>query len=253
MRVLLAIVMFVASGLAGAQALLEFHDDLAFRRDSVDKFAERAYRARIESLAAADHLDRDAALVDRLRSIAKRIGAAAAIERPDLPAPHWEIHTCRDCGEQASAMAGGRILVGEEFVSNLALTDDELAYVVAHEAGHALAEHTREFASIARYFMDNGVRREYWDIQRELDNSFVVQLRMAFVSEQQEEEADYIGFILGARAGFTPDAMISLLDKLGSMPSQGFGTHPTAAHRLDQARAMLGTARTLYARSRSGS
>lgn len=74
-------------------------------------------------------------------------------------------------------------------------------------------------------------------------------LCMARVSVLQELDADYIGFILGAHAGFAPQAMISLLQKLGDKDPSLFGTHPTTARRLNQARTMLDAARRLATRS----
>ena len=53
-------------------------------------------------------------------------------------------------------------------------------------------------------------------------------------------DADRIGFFLGARAGFDPPAMLSLLDKLGAdEPGDSLSTHPTRRLRIDQASAML--------------
>ncbi len=73
---------------------------------------------------------------------------------------------------------------------------------------------------------------------------------MAFLSSRQEDDADYIGFILGSRAGLEPDAMLTLLAKLAaSEPAESFGSHPAGAHRLEHAHAMMETARTIYARS----
>ena len=136
-------------------------------------------------------------------------------------------------------MAGGKLLIGEEFILTLALSDEELAYLLAHEMAHVLAEHTREFATYARYFVSNGLAREYEDLQQELDESIGLQMRMAFLSAQQELEADYMGFILGARAGVEPAAMLSLLCKLrsdsGSLPV----SHPSDERRSQQAQAML--------------
>jgi predicted Zn-dependent protease len=157
----------------------------------------------------------------------------------------WEVHTCHACDESASAMAGGKLLVGEDFIARLGLSDDELAFLLAHEMAHVLAEHTREFATAARYFVDNGLRREYWDIQRELDDSLPVQYRMAFVSVQQELEADFIGCILGARAGFDPGAMLTLLEKLHPpTDSAAPSSHPGREARAEQAATMLDAART---------
>jgi predicted Zn-dependent protease len=114
-----------------------------------------------------------------------------------------------------------------------------------------LAEHTRAFATAARYFADNGLARDYWDIQHELDESVPLMLRTKSLSAQQELEADHIGFILGAHAGFVPEAMLSLLQKLRSTQGSLLGTHPSDDERARQARATLETARRLAARARS--
>ncbi len=231
---ILATLASVASGAAAGAPLLDFRDDLAFRPESVDAFAGRVYEERLSALRADDRLDRDAALLRKLAALLVRLRMAAEAERPGSAALSWEIHTCRRCDENASAMAGGRLLLGEEFLAKLDLSVDELGFLLAHEMAHVLAEHTREFATAARYFVDNGLNRPYWDIQHELDNSLAVQYHMAFVAAQQELDADRIGFFLGARAGLDPDAMMGLLGKLGDDdPSAAPSTHPDQqpAHR----------------------
>jgi len=60
---------------------------------------------------------------------------------------------------------------------------------------------------------------------------------------QQELEADYMGFVLGAHAGFKPEAMPRLLEKLRSDSPSLLGTHPSDDERLRRAHAMLGAAR----------
>ncbi|HTD91856.1 MAG TPA: M48 family metalloprotease, partial [Burkholderiales bacterium] len=143
------------------------------------------------------------------------------------------------------AMAGGKLLVGEEFIAKLELSDDELAYILAHEMAHVLAEHTREFATTARFFVGNGRNRDYWDIQNELDDSISVNLHMAPLYIQQELEADYMGYILGARSGFDPEAMPRMLRKLQIEPAADFTMHPSEGQRLARALAMLEAARRI--------
>ena len=139
-------------------------------------------------------LDPDPALQARLMRIVPRPLRAAVYERPAAASLQWEVHSCTRCDENASAMAGGKLLVSADMVRHLRLSDDELAYLIAHEMGHVLAQHTREFATIARYFVDNGLHRDYSDIRNELSESFPVMIRMHPVYVQQELEADYIGF-----------------------------------------------------------
>jgi predicted Zn-dependent protease len=249
MRFAIAIVLLAVSSLAAGQRLLEFRDDLRFSTTEVDLSAARAFGARLRSLEGAGQLDADPVLKARLQAIFPPLLRAAAYERPAAAQLAWEIHTCTRCDENAMALPGGKLLVSADFVARLALTDDELAYLLAHEMAHVVAEHTREFATAARYFADNGLARSYSDLQGELGENLPLLLRMSAISTQQELEADYVGFILGAHAGFAPDAMISLLDKLHTGGISLLGTHPPDARRMQQARDMLETARRLAARS----
>jgi predicted Zn-dependent protease len=244
----LMILLLAIPGLAGAQPLLEFRNDLAFRETTVNAFASQVYHDRIKRLAAAGRLDRDHALLERIRGLMARLRPAAQYERPAAKRIAWEVHICRKCDENASAMAGGKLLVGEAFIKSISPSDDELAYLLAHEMAHVIAEHTREFATTARYFVGMGMKRDYADIQHELNESIGLQLRMAPLYKQQELEADYIGFILGARAGFEPTAMLSLLRKLHSDGPSLLDPHPSAERRLKQAQTMLEAAERLRSR-----
>lgn len=245
MRWLLVLLLFLPVP-GGAQPLLDFRNDLAFKAEVVEGVAGKAYARRTHLLEAEGKLDIDAALLERLHGILNQLRAAAEYELPASAAIRWEIHVCRSCGESASAMAGGRLLVGEEFIAGLEPTDDELAFVIAHEMAHVLAEHTREYATTARFFVANGLHREYWDIQRELDESIVVNLRMAHEYQRQELDADFIGFFLGARAGYHPEAMLSLLRKLGADDPSFLSHHPEEKLRMQQAQTMLEAARRVY-------
>lgn len=245
---LLLLCLILVSAPTGAQPLIDVRKDLAFGVEAVESVSARSYARRLQQLADKDLLDRDAVLLVRLQDILARLRTAAAYELPESAAIRWQLHTCRRCHENAAAMAGGRLLFSEEFIAQLGLSDAELGYLVAHEMVHVLAEHTREYATTARFFVDNGLHREYWDIQRELDESFVVNLRMSHEFERQELDADYYGFILGARAGFNPGAMLSLLRKLGGDEPSMLSRHPGEQRRMQQARTMLESARRIYAR-----
>jgi len=252
LKALLAALVLMLPGLAVAQQVLEFRNDLAFSAAEVDTLAARSFGARLRTLALAGKLDPDPVLKDRLQRIFPRLLRAAIYERPAAAGLQWEIHTCTRCDENASAMAGGKLLVSADMVHRLALSDDELAYLIAHEMAHVLAEHTREVATAARYFVDNGRARGYADIQQELAESYSVLIRMRPLYIQQELEADYIGFVLGAQAGFRPRAMLGLLAKLGDGGDAIVATHPSEGARMRQARAMLETARRLAAGARAG-
>jgi predicted Zn-dependent protease len=250
MKHLIGALLLALPGLTSAQALLEFRGDLAFSATEVERLAAEEYRERLHALERAGQLDRDPALAARLQDILSRLRRAAAYERPDSVRLDWELHVCSGCDESAAAMAGGKLLVSADFVASLALSDDELAYLLAHEIAHVLAEHTREFATLARAFVGNGLKRDYADIVQQLAQDLPVNLRMRPEYVQQELEADYVGFVLGAHAGFAPEAMLGLLDKLGADSRSVLDTHPGNDERVRRARAMLETARILAERSR---
>jgi predicted Zn-dependent protease len=249
MKFAVAVLLLAVSGVAAGQRVLEFRDDLRFSGAEVDGIAARAFGARLRSLEGAGRLDPDPTLKARLQALFPRLLRAAVYERPATARLAWEIHSCSDCDENAMAMPGGKLLVSADFIARLALTDDELAYLLAHEMAHVVAEHSREFATAARYFADNGLARSYADLQAELGENLPLLLRMSAVSAQQELDADYVGFILGAHAGFRPEAMPSLLEKLHSGGTSVLASHPTDARRMKQARDMLEAARRLAARS----
>ncbi|HXC41169.1 MAG TPA: M48 family metalloprotease [Burkholderiales bacterium] len=238
--VLPAMLLLAPAG-ARAQGVLDLRADFDFASGVVEAAAERGYDARLRALAAASRLDGDTRLLERARRLVGQLARAVQVEVPQAAGIEWQVHTCGGCGENAAAVAGGKLMLGQEFMASLAPSDDELAFLLAHEMAHVLAEHTREFASAARYFADNGRNRRYEDVQRELDESFVLNRRMAALYAQQELEADYIGLILGARAGFDPAAMPSLLARLPGGDSL-LALHPGGNTRLEQARATLQTA-----------
>lgn len=246
----MGLAVLLASGLAApalAQRVLDLPQSFAFTPAEVGAFAGHAYGARLRTLRDASRVDGDDALKARLQRLFPRIAAAAAYEMPASASLAWEIHSCAGCDENAAALPGGKLLVSSDLVARLALSDDELAYLLAHEVAHVIAQHTREYASAARYMIDNGRHRSYADIQEELDASLSAMVRMAPIAAAQELEADRIGFVLGAHAGFAPAAMLSLLGKLGD--GAGFaGSHPPRATRFAQARQMLDAARRLAAR-----
>ena len=235
---------------AMAQQVLEFAQQSGFSAAEVNAFAARAYGVRLLSLRQARELDPDPALKKRLQGVMQRIRLAAVYELPSAAEIPWEVHACRGCDENACAFPGGKLLVSADFVARLELTDDELGYLLAHEVAHVLAQHTREFASAARYFVDSGTARDYADVENELGDNLSVLLRMSFLNAQQELEADRIGFVLGAHAGFAPEAMLALLIKLRTSDGRAsvLDMHPTSEQRLQQARGMLQAMQRLASR-----
>jgi predicted Zn-dependent protease len=248
MKGLAALVLAVWPALAQAQ-LFEFRRDLAFSEQEVVRASEAGYRQRLDALRAAAALDRDRSLAARADAILARLVRAAEVERTGAGQLAWELHLSDSPGDNAAAMAGGKLLVSAPFVRSLALDDDELACLLAHEVAHVVAEHARESATAALAFVPKRRYRSYADVQDELDASLSLALKLQHVQAAQELEADFIGIVLAARAGYDPAAMLSLLRKLGEEDEPAIvRTHAPASERLAQARRTLPIARAATGR-----
>uniref|UniRef100_A0A1I7XXX1 Metalloendopeptidase OMA1, mitochondrial n=1 Tax=Steinernema glaseri TaxID=37863 RepID=A0A1I7XXX1_9BILA len=115
----------------------------------------------------------------------------------------------------------------QAIADRLILTDDEIAAVMGHEIAHALREHGREAMSKA-YGVEmarQGAGALFGLGQDSLALAdTVVQYSMTLPnSRSNENEADLIGLELAARAGYNPNAAISLWNKMteasgGSQP-----------------------------------
>ncbi len=184
--------------------------------------AAASYRAILAGLAARGKLDDDDALLARVRRISPGLIGAAAQMRAETSAWSWEIHVTSDPSKGAFCMAGGKVLVGGALVRRLALTDAELAMLLAHEIAHAVADHRR---AVSRLTMESDATEE---------------MREAALALAQEDEADRIGIELAHRAGWPAAGLVSFFDKLVAQESAGTfsASHPSAAARAAAAHAL---------------
>ena len=206
---LLVLVLCGASQLARADP---FHDQAATQ-----------YRAIVARLATSGRLDDDRAMLDRVRRISAGLIAAAAEARADTTAWSWEVHVTSDASTAAFCMAGGKLLVGSEFVKRLDLGDGELAMLLGHEIAHAVADHRRE---AERGGMEADPAQE---------------IRRARIAVGQENEADEIGLSLAYRAGWPASGLATFYDKLAAEEGAGAfnSPHALAAARAAAARALV--------------
>lgn len=117
----------------------------------------------------------------------------------------WEIHVVDRGFVNAFAVGAGKVMVYRGLIEHLALSEDELAFIVAHEMAHNLRLHMRENLSnmLPFYAVGVGLSQAFTPWSSAMVMDYGVQKPM---SRTKEIEADRIGLELMARAGFNPAA-----------------------------------------------
>jgi predicted Zn-dependent protease len=209
--------------------------------DSAIVASQEAYAMQIGELRSAGKIVAESSNVSRrVDAITERLVAQAVALRPETADWQWSVEVI-DEPEVVNAwcMAGGRMAIYTGLIEKLDPTDDELAQVMAHEISHALANHTAERMSVAIATNAGialaGVLSE--DAQRTMSTAAVAAALAIQMpnSRTAESEADEIGIELAAKAGYNPNAAISLWQKMASVsgegPPQFLSTHPSPTNR----------------------
>jgi len=141
-------------------------------------------------------------------------------------------------------MPGGKIGINTGLLARLQPTDDELAQIIGHEIAHALSEHTREKISnstTSTYLLNVvGLSRRMNTVSSKILQQFVEVGVHLPNSRQSELEADQVGTLIAAKAGYDPRAAASLWEKVraltGEQSSVFLSTHPLPGERISALR-----------------
>jgi predicted Zn-dependent protease len=213
---------------------------MAISSQQVEQAAVKEYSQLMAQEQEKGKLNRNAAQVARVRSIANRLIGQTAAFRPDARNWQWEVNVLTSDEVNAWCMPGGKIAVYTALLDKLRPTDDELAAVMGHEIAHALREHARERAS-EQAMAGVGISilstvAGMGDLGQKGMEYAYMGLRGLPNSRAHETEADRIGVELAARAGYDPRAAISLWQKMGqvagSEPIPFLSTHPSRQNRI---------------------
>ena len=231
---------------------------LLVSNEEVLQMSAKSYDAVLQKARQGRVLDTNQAQLSRLKGIANRLIGQVGVYRPDAAKWNWEVHVVKTDQLNASVLPGGKILFYSGIIDRLNLTDDEIAAIMGHEISHALREHSRERIS-REYATQTGI-----GIAASVFGLSQGQAQLAGVagdlglsrphSRTQESEADQIGLELMARAGYNPQAAITLWQKMQRAsqgePPQFLSTHPTSSTRISQMQALMPKVVPLYQKSR---
>lgn len=177
----------------------------------------------------------------------------------DVKTYQWEFNLVQDKEVNAWCMPGGKIVVYEGL---LPVTQNEasLAIVLGHEIAHAVARHSAErlsnaykeqYGSAALSAILSGVGvSSGWQQIIELGKQYGGALLTSGFSRKQESEADHIGLIFAAMAGYDPEVAVSFWQRMSSATGGGsnsvFADHPSDATRIQQIQGWLPEAKKYY-------
>jgi len=183
--------------------------------------------------------------------VAKRIESVASRDKPNFV---WKVTLIKKNEANAYCLPGGKIVV---YTGILPLTQNDagLATVLGHEVAHATAEHVAEriernhLTEVAAAIIAGGVAFTPTQFVR-ITALLGVGSSLPF-SRSQESEADHIGLIYMARAGYDPHQAVAFWKRMqrasrGQEPPEFLSDHPSDAHRVDRIQGWLPEAEHEY-------
>jgi predicted Zn-dependent protease len=170
----------------------------------------------------------------------------------------WAFNLVEDKTVNAWCMPGGKIVF---YTGILPLTKNEAgaAVVMGHEIAHAIAKHGNERMSqglmqeLGGVALSVALKDKPAETQQLYQTAYGITSNVAVIlpfSRKQEYEADRLGLILMAMAGYNPNEAISFWKRMAAVstnPMPAFlSTHPSDANRIEQIKKYLPEAMKYY-------
>ncbi len=215
---------------------------------------EKAFR----DILRKEKLSDDKELTAMIRRVGKRIAAVS-----DMPDLDWEFKLVASDSQNAFALPGGKV-VFYEGILKVCKNEAGVATVMGHEIAHAIARHGAEritqqliltgvlTAAAIKYEGDKNKRY----ILAALGVGTTVGITLPF-SRRNESEADHIGLIYMARAGYDPKQAVEFWKRFDAEKKKNKGfkmpaflsTHPSDEKRVAELTALLPVATLEYQRA----
>jgi len=184
--------------------------------------------------------------------VVDRIGRRIADLVPGASAQAWEFVLFRDDTPNAFALPGGKVGVNTGLF-DVAETEAQLAAVIAHEVGHVTARHADE--RMSRQMVTQlgisalGAAAQSAELANLAATTATLGVTLPF-TRSQEAEADEIGLIYMARAGYDPREAIALWENFrdhgGRRQAEFLSTHPAPETRIENLRELMPKALDFY-------
>ena len=200
-----------------------------------------------QQIKQESRVSRDSELNRRVQEVGRRIAAVS-------PHPEWDWEfTLFDNDEpNAFALPGGKVGV-HTGLFRVAENDAQLAAVIGHEVAHAIARHGAERMShgllaqgLGAIALGTGVNPQVVDLAAQAATLGVI----LPYSRTQEAEADHLGLLYMAQAGYDPREAINLWQNFnafgGDRPPEFLSTHPAPGTRIERLQELMPEALEVY-------
>jgi len=248
MRLLVLIAAFTLAGAAHAQFRIPSFDlnkavesvknvNKAVREPSEAEEISIGHDVAARLLGAAPLVDNPA-----LQRYVNQVGRWLALqtERPDLP---WQFGVLDSPNLNAFAMPGGTIFLTRGLLERMR-SEAELGGVLGHEIAHVLRKHHLKAIQKGAQTALAGdalsaALRDRAGASRDKLIAFGAEMYSRGLDKSDELEADRLGVVIAARAGYDSYGLPAVLQTLQAMNPQGSGlalmfkTHPAPGERLD--------------------
>ncbi|MHC4061178.1 MAG: M48 family metallopeptidase [Planctomycetota bacterium] len=210
-------------------------------------------------------LGADAEQTQMVKRVGKRI--ETAVERycterylfSQLEGYEWEFNLIEDESVNAWAMPGGKVVVYTGLIP-VAQTEAGLATVIGHEVAHAFARHGAERMSqgllleMGGIALSKAVETRPAATRDLFMRSYGIGAQVGVLlpySRVQESEADHLGLIFMAMAGYDPHEAIPFWERMaaskdGPRPPEILSTHPADSTRISRIRELIPMAMQYY-------
>ena len=200
-----------------------------------------------QQIKQEEKISNNAELNQRVQTVGRRIAAVSGHPEWD-----WQFTLFENPEPNAFALPGGKVGVYTGLFK-VAQNDAQLAAVMGHEVGHAIARHGAERMSQGILAQIGGVA-----VGAATGSPAVVDLYSQAAtlgvilpySRGQESEADEIGLMLMAEAGYDPREAVKLWQNFealgGERPAEFLSTHPSEGTRIQRLQELMPKALEIY-------
>ncbi|MGB1127373.1 MAG: M48 family metallopeptidase [Opitutales bacterium] len=211
-----------------------------------------------EQIKQQTAISRDRAQNAMVRRVGERIAYVAA---PDMPNTQWEFVVLDDDSQiNAFAMPGGKVAVYTGLFK-VVKSDADLAIVIGHEVAHIVAGHSAERVSQQILAAGGALALQIGTSHSEMSSEQRRLLLAAYgagasvgimlpYSRLHESEADEIGLLYAAKAGYDPRTAIEFWRRMeaekGFSPPEFLSTHPSGTTRMTRLHALMPRAMQVY-------